>query len=83
MFTFFSVGSFPTYSWKNFDIFIEKFRHVLGKIPRNFSMLTPRIFCFTGDGFSEEVNLGKIPRSFYSKEFFLGSSLSRPSYLLG
>jgi hypothetical protein len=27
------------------------------------------------------INLGKIPWIFYSKEFFLGSSLSRPSYL--
>jgi hypothetical protein len=25
-----------------------KFRHILEKIPRNFSKLFPRIFCFTG-----------------------------------
>jgi hypothetical protein len=47
-------GNFPTYSWKNSDIFSEKYRHILGKIPRNFFMLTPRIPCFIGDGSSEE-----------------------------
>jgi hypothetical protein len=48
---------------------MEKFRPILGKIPtytrknpRNFSMLTPRIFCFTEDGSSEEL----------TKEKFLG-----------
>jgi hypothetical protein len=37
------------------DIFMETFRHILGKIPRNCSMLTPRIFCFTKDGSTEEL----------------------------
>jgi hypothetical protein len=46
-------------------------------------MLTPRIFCFTGDGSSEELTQEKFLGVFYSKEFFLGSSLSRPSYLRG
>jgi hypothetical protein len=64
------LGNFPTYSWKNSDLFSEKFRPILGKIPRNFSMLTPRIFCFTGDGssdiFMEKFRpiLGKILRNF-------------------
>jgi hypothetical protein len=59
------LGNFPTYSWKNFDIFSEKFRHILGKITRNFSMLTPRIFCFTGDGFSEELTKEKANFNYY------------------
>jgi hypothetical protein len=46
---------FDIYSRKNSDIFSEKFRHILGKIPRNFSMLALRILCFTGDGSSEEL----------------------------
>jgi hypothetical protein len=45
---------------------MEKFRHVFGKIPMNFFMLTPRIFCFTGDG----GNLGKIPRSILFQRIF-------------
>jgi hypothetical protein len=58
------------------DIFMEKFRHILGKIPGNFTMLTPWIFCFTG-----ELTKEKFLGVFYSKEFFLKSSLARPSYL--
>jgi hypothetical protein len=46
------LGNFPTYSWKNSELF---FRFILEKIPRNFSMLTPRIFCFTGGGTFEEL----------------------------
>jgi hypothetical protein len=52
---------------------MEKFRPILGKIPRHFSMLTPRIFCFTGDGSSEELTWEKflaecfIPRNFSSE----------------
>jgi hypothetical protein len=30
---------------------------------------------------SAQVSEGKMPMIFYSKEFFLGGSLSRPSYL--
>jgi hypothetical protein len=51
------------YSWEIFRVNMEKFRPILGKIPRNFSMLTPRIYCFTGDGSSEEL----------TKEKFLGN----------
>jgi hypothetical protein len=40
---------------KSSDIFSEKFRLILGKILRNFSLLTTRIFCFTEDGSSEEL----------------------------
>jgi hypothetical protein len=75
-----NLGKIPK---KNFDIFIEKFRPILGKIPRKFSMLTPRIFCFTGDGSSEELTEEKFLGVFYFKEFFLGSFLSRPTYLRG
>jgi hypothetical protein len=39
---------------------MEKFRAILGKIPRNFSILTPQIFCFTGDGSSEELTWEKF-----------------------
>jgi hypothetical protein len=55
---------------KNPDLFSEKIRHILGKIPRNFSMLTPRLFCFTGDGFSEELTQKKFLGNFptYSKK---------------
>jgi hypothetical protein len=48
------LAHFPTYSWKNSDLLSEIFQPILGKFPRNFSMLTPWIFCFTGDGSSEE-----------------------------
>jgi hypothetical protein len=46
-------------------------------------MLTPRIFCFTEDGSFEELTYQKFLGVFYFKEFFLGVSLSRPSYLRG
>jgi hypothetical protein len=55
---------------------MEKFQHILGKIPRNFSMLTVKIFCFTGDGSSEKLTQEKFLGVFYSKELFLGCSLS-------
>jgi hypothetical protein len=73
-----NLGKIPR---KFSDIFMEKFRHILGKIPMNFSMLTPQIFCFTEDGSSEELTLKNVLGVFYSNEFFLGSFLSRPSYL--
>jgi hypothetical protein len=49
---------------------MEKFRHILGKIPRNFSMLTLPIFCFTGDGTSEELTSEKFLGNFptYSRK---------------
>jgi hypothetical protein len=69
-----NLGKIPR---KFSDIFMEKirpilgkFQLILGKIPRNFSILTPRIFCFTGHGSSEELILEKFLGNFptYSRE---------------
>jgi hypothetical protein len=49
-------GKIPTYSRKNSNLFSDK-------IPRNPSMLTPRIFRFTGDGYSD-YSMEKIPSTF-------------------
>jgi hypothetical protein len=43
-----TLEKIPTY-------FRKKFQHIFGKISRNFSKLTLRIFCFTGDGKSWEI----------------------------
>jgi hypothetical protein len=51
--------NFPLYWCFTMDIpknqLREKFRHILGKIPKNFSKLTLRIFFFIGDESSEEL----------------------------
>jgi hypothetical protein len=64
------LGNFPTYSRKNsYEFFHVNFSDILFHWRRIFRWVNLGVSSFLG--------------VFYSKKFFLGSSLSRPSYLRG